>query len=56
MIKNKKHFCVLIYSYETGFMNSKGVYKMDHMYCKTQWIVISSSINETVSVKFQETY
>lgn len=36
MENNKKYFCVLVYSYEASFMNSKGLDKIDLIYCKTQ--------------------
>lgn len=35
MENKKKYLCVLVYSYEAGFMNLKGLDKIDLIYCKT---------------------
>lgn len=48
MENKKKYYCVSVYTCETGFMNSKGLDKIDHIDCKTQWVVISSAINEKI--------
>lgn len=48
VIENKKYFCVLDYSYEAGITTSEGLDKMDLVDRKTQWVAISSSVNEKV--------
>lgn len=48
VIENKKYVRVLLYSYEAGITTSDGLEKIDLVDCKTQCVVVSSSVNENV--------